>query len=174
MTIRKIHSNDVTNNRADIATQYTDLFFDDVTNSLLLPDPTGLLETKIGAVAGNPSMVSGYVNAGTFITLDNIKASVTTGGTRGLCMAAVAGSFTCTVAGHYAYSWSSSEGTATQYPGWTITTTPSGSFFNWSFGNAGDTSVYWINDYNNKKCYRVTLIIGAGYNNNFISIERLS
>lgn len=49
MTIRLIHSNDVTTNREDISTRYTDLFFDDETNSLILPDPTGMLETKIGA-----------------------------------------------------------------------------------------------------------------------------
>jgi hypothetical protein len=29
MTIRKLHSNNVSENRADIATQYNDLFFDD-------------------------------------------------------------------------------------------------------------------------------------------------
>lgn len=49
MTIRLIHSNDVTLNRADIANRYTDIFFDDETNSLILPDPNGILETKIGA-----------------------------------------------------------------------------------------------------------------------------
>lgn len=49
MTIRLIHSNDVTTTRADIATRYTDIFFDDETNSILLPDPSGMLETKIGA-----------------------------------------------------------------------------------------------------------------------------
>lgn len=49
MTIRLIHSNDVTLNRADIANRYTDIFFDDETNSLILPDPSGILETKIGA-----------------------------------------------------------------------------------------------------------------------------
>ena len=49
MTIRLIHSNDVTTNRDDIATRYTDIFFDDETNSILLPDPSGMLETKIGA-----------------------------------------------------------------------------------------------------------------------------
>ena len=37
-------------NRSDIATQYDDLFFDDVANSLLLPDPVaGLLEMKINS-----------------------------------------------------------------------------------------------------------------------------
>ena len=56
MTIRKIHSHNISNSRADIASQYDDLFFDDVANSLLLPDPTGLLETKIGATSsGNQS-----------------------------------------------------------------------------------------------------------------------
>ena len=48
MTIRLIHSNDVTLDRADIANRYTDIFFDDETNSLILPDPSGILETKIG------------------------------------------------------------------------------------------------------------------------------
>jgi hypothetical protein len=71
------------------------------------------------------------------------------------------------------YSWASAEGTATAYPGANYSITPSGSFFNWSFGNAGDTSIYYINDYTNKRFYRVTLMIGASYLNNFISIERL-
>lgn len=122
---------------------------------------------------GIKGFASGYVNAGTFVTLDNIKVSVTTGGSRGLCMATVAGTMTCSIAGHYMYSYASAEGTATTFPGANYSITPSGSFFNWSFGNAGDTSVYYINDYNNKLFYRVTLMIGASYLNNFISIERL-
>ena len=60
MTIRLIHSNDITTNRADIATRYTDIFFDDVTNSILLPDPTGLLETKIGATGSSVAQFPGY------------------------------------------------------------------------------------------------------------------
>jgi len=51
MTIRLIHSNDVTTNRADIASRYTDIFFDDEANSLLLPDPKGLLELKFANTA---------------------------------------------------------------------------------------------------------------------------
>ena len=64
MTIRKIHSNDVTQNRADIATQYTEIFFDDSANSILLPDPTGLLETKIGANANVSSSSSSSGSSG--------------------------------------------------------------------------------------------------------------
>lgn len=122
---------------------------------------------------GIKGFASGYVNAGTFVTLDNIKVSVTTGGSRGLCMATVTGTMTCSIAGHYMYSYASAEGTATTYPGANYSITPSGSFFNWSFGNAGDTSIYYVNDYTNKRFYRVTLMIGASYLNNFISIERL-
>ena len=65
MTIRLIHSNDVTENRADIATRYTDIFFDDVTNSILLPDPTGLLETKIGASTSDGGIKSASINTNT-------------------------------------------------------------------------------------------------------------
>lgn len=174
MTIRKLHSNNVTENRADIATQYTELFFDDATNSVLLPDPTGLLETKIGATATNglKGFASGYVDAGTFVTLDNLKFSVTTGGQRGLCCATVSGTATLSISANYALCGGANGG-ATQYPGATYTTTPSGSWFGWSFPNAGDGSTYLVNDYTNQRFYRVTLMIGAAYLKNFISIERL-
>ena len=48
-----------------------------------------------------------------------------------------------------------------------------GSLFGWSFANAGDGSTYLINDTTNSKFYRVTLMIGMSYTNNFICIERL-
>ena len=53
MTIRKLHSHNTTSTRASIAKDYTELYFDDATNTILLPDPTGLLETKIGAVSSS-------------------------------------------------------------------------------------------------------------------------
>jgi len=174
MTIRKLHSNNVTENRADIATQYTELFFDDATNSVLLPDPTGLLETKIGSTSSNglKGFASGYVDAGQFVTLDNLKFGVTTGGQRGLCCATVTGTATLSISANYALCGGANGG-ATQYPGATYTTTPSGSWFGWSFANAGDGSTYLVNDYTNQRFYRVTLMIGAAYLKNFISIERL-
>ena len=49
MTIRKLHSHNTTSTRASIAKDDTELYFDDATNTILLPDPAGLLETKIGA-----------------------------------------------------------------------------------------------------------------------------
>jgi hypothetical protein len=174
MTIRKLHSNNATENRADIATQYTELFFDDATNSILLPDPTGLLETKIGSTSSNglKGFASDYVNAGQFVTLDNLKFSVTTGGQRGLCCATVSGTATLSISANYALA-GGANGNATAHPGATYTTTPSTSWFGWSFPNAGDGSTYLVNDYTNKRFYRVTLMIGVAYLNNFISIERL-
>lgn len=131
------------------------------------------LDSKFSKGVTSLGFASGYVNAGTFVTLDNIKATIATSGSRGISVASVSGSFTASIAGHYMYSYASAEGTATAYPGHTTTVTPSGSWFNWSFGNAGDTSIFYVNDYNNKRFYRITVMIGASYLNNFISIERL-
>jgi hypothetical protein len=176
MTIRKLHSNNITENRADIATQYTELFFDDVANSILLPDPTGLLETKIGATSsgtGLKGFASGYVDAGTFITLDNLKFSVTTGGNRGLCCATVTGSVNLMISGTFGYINGVGGGSTNGGTAYTYTTTPSGSWFGWSFPNAGDGAVYLVNDTTNQRFYRVTMMIGPSYTKNFISIERL-
>jgi hypothetical protein len=132
------------------------------------------LTTTAGAVGTplNRGFASGYVDAGQFVTLDNLKFSVTTGGARGLCCATVTGTATLSISANYAFI-SGDAGTATTYPGSTMTTTPSGSWFGWSFPNAGDGSTYLVNDYTNQKFYRVTLMIGAYYLKNFISIERL-
>lgn len=205
MTIRLIHSNDVTLNRADIATRYTDMFFDDEANVILLPDPTGMLELKFvkanstptttttAPAAGAPVAVGGavnpmaspvatttamkgyiaaYCNAGVFLTLDNLKFSVTTTGNRGLSVATVSGTVIASISSNYSVT-SGGNGLSTAWPGATITTTPSGSWFGYHFPNAGDGSTYLINDYTNQRVYRVHLMIGPGYASNFISIERL-
>lgn len=46
--------------------------------------------------------VSGYVNAGTFIAFENIQATVTTSGNRGLSVAAVSTPFYCNIGATYA------------------------------------------------------------------------
>jgi hypothetical protein len=114
--------------------------------------------------------VSGLVNAGTFVTMDLIKATVTTSGNRGLSLAATTGSFAINIGGTYATTTPSSGGSAGTL---TVTTTASASVFNWGFFNQGDTATYILTDTTNSRAYRITLQIGAGYNNNMISIERL-
>jgi hypothetical protein len=128
----------------------------------------------IAPTVSDIKVASGYVNAGTFVTLDNIKATVTTSDRRGLSVASVAGTFQAHISATYGWSTNAVGGNATDGrspPTYSIT--PSASFFGWNFPNAGDGSVYLINDITNTRFYRITLMIGHGYNNNFISIERL-
>ena len=123
---------------------------------------------SVGTLLNN--RVAALVNAGTFVTMDNIKATVTTGGYRGLSLASVSGTFNINIGGNYSGPTVGSSGTAGTM---TITTTASGSVFSWGFPSQGDTSTYIITDTTNGRAYRITLQIGNGYNNNMISIERL-
>jgi hypothetical protein len=116
------------------------------------------------------SGTSGIVNAGTFVTLDNIKATVTTSGQRGLSLATVSGTFACNIGGNYAGSGVGSDGTSGTA---TITTSASTSIFGWGFTNQGDFANYIITDTTNSKAYRIIIQIGNGFNNNLVSIERL-
>ena len=113
---------------------------------------------------------SNYVNAGTFVTLDNLKATLTGSGNRGLSLATVSGSFTANVSGNYSTTSSTVAGAAGVQ---TITTTASTSVFSWNFLGQADTSTYIISDTTNSRVYRVILMIGGSFLNNFISIERL-
>ena len=123
------------------------------------------------AGVGIKGFASGYVNAGVPITLDNLKCAVTTGGNRGLSLATVTGSFQAHISATFGYVSGVGGNATTQL--YTYNTTPSGSLFGYSFPNQGDGSTYLINDVTNTRFYRVTLMIGPGYTNNFISIERL-
>ena len=117
--------------------------------------------------------VAGYVDAGQFVTMDNLKFSVTTTGNRGLCCATVSGTATLAISATFGYI-NGVGGNATNWSSMpTYTTTVSGSWFNYGFPNAGDGSTYLVNDYTNKRFYRVTLMIGPGYIGNFICVERL-
>ena len=140
--------------------------------------PTMTIVELAGAVGpqgptgiGIKGFTSAYVNAGTFVTLDNIKATVTTSGNRGLCLATVTGSFQAGISTTFGYVNGVGGNATTQY--YTYNTTPSGSLFGYNFPNAGDGCTYLINDVTNWRFYRVTMMIGPSYNNNFISIERL-
>jgi hypothetical protein len=114
---------------------------------------------------------SGFVNAGTFVTLDNLKCTVTTSGQRGLSIGAVSGSFEADLSGWYGGQSVGTAGSAAN--NLSYNTTASTSLFGWSFPAHGDTAQYQIRDKTNNRFYRVTMMIGASYLNNFISIERL-
>lgn len=113
--------------------------------------------------------VSGYVNAGTYLTMDNLKATVSTSGNRSLQIAAVSGSFAAYVSAAYTLFGGGVAGTGASI---TVTTTPALAL-NWNFTAQGDVATYIISDTTNSCAYRVTMMIGGSYNNNMISIERL-
>lgn len=133
-----------------------------VTGKINLTDPSGNVTTKS----------AGFVSAGSFITLDNLKATVTTSGARGLSLATVSGTLALWVQGQYT-NGSGSFGADRTGGTVSYSTTPSSSLFGWSFGSAGDTVVCQLTDVTNLRFYRVIMIIQPGYINNFISIERL-
>jgi hypothetical protein len=113
---------------------------------------------------------SGVVDAGTFVTLDNLKVTVPTTGNRGLSVAAVSGSFFANIGAWYGGSGGTGGSSVNNLE---VTTTPSVSLFDWNFVAEANTAQYTIYDKTNNRMYRVTLMIGPAYLNNFISIERL-
>ena len=126
-----------------------------------------------GVAYGLINRAAGFVDAGTFVTLDNLKATVTTSGNRGLSLATVTGTMDLYVAGTYVNGVGSTSGSRTATTT-AFTTTPSGSLFGWSFTVTGDYAQYHLTDAANGKVYRVTMIIQPSFLKNFISIERLT
>ena len=131
-----------------------------VTGKINLTDPTGNVTIK----------TAGFVNAGTFVTLDNIKCTIPTSGNRSLVVTAVSTTFTANVSatfGNYAGNGGLS------YYNQSITTSTSVPIISWNFPIEGDGATYILNDKTNSRVYRIIMMIGASLNNNFISIERL-
>ncbi len=113
---------------------------------------------------------SDFVDAGTFVTLDNLRATITTAGNRGLSLATVSGSITGYISGSYTLMIGGIAGAAGSA---SITTSASSSIFGWGFAAQGDAANYILRDDTNARVYRIIMIIGGSYLANFISIERL-
>jgi hypothetical protein len=131
--------------------------------------------TTSSFVTGEPNgrssnFISARVNAGFEVRLDNLKVRIPTSGNRGLAIGAVSTSFTADLNGWYGSGNLVAGGSSDNL---TYTTTFSTSLFNWNFVAAGAGAQYNIHDLTNGRFYRVTMMIGVGYINNMISIERL-
>lgn len=176
MTIRKLHSNNTNSTRTSIAKDYTELYFDDTTNSILLPDPTGILETKIGTTTS--AQLPGYkgvcVDDGVPVQLDNIMVQLPTSGARSLQFKVSTGTLGVNISGQCYWAAGNYTGnySALYWNGNTLNTNWQ-QIFSWSFPWAGDVAIYTMQDLTNKRLYRITLNIGGGYKNNFIVMERL-
>jgi len=133
---------------------------------------TGLTgSTGTTGATGPISVTSGLISPGTFLTIDNLKFTITSSGNRGLSVATVSGTAVLYTSATYSVVTGGHSG-STALP-ITYTTTPSSSVFNYHFPTHGDVSQYLFIDAANPKMYRVNLIITPSYINSFMSIEKV-
>lgn len=139
----------------------------DASGNLNVPDINGNTSNILTKVAR-------YANTEVYLQLDNLKVACTRngagGGWAGLSVGAVSGTFNASISGTYGIS--GGVGGKSNYSV-SYGTTGSDSIFGWGFGAAGDGATYIINDLTNLRVYRVVLLVGYGFSNNFISIEKL-
>jgi hypothetical protein len=134
-----------------------------VTGKINVTDPSGNVATKVAAIVGR----------GTDVTLGNLKIRFASSGNMSLQASTVSGTYT--VYGSQVLVGSSTLGSSRIDGGspLTITTTPAYLNSGNNFLGAGDTTTWNIMDTSAGMSWRISMIVGAGYNNNFISIERL-
>ncbi len=132
-----------------------------VTGKINLTDPTGNVVTK----------ASGIVNAGVDVLLGNLKVRMSSSGSRSIQVSTVSGTYSvqgsCVyMAGGVGYV------TIPDNNRFTITTTAT-NLSGLNFGTGGQVEMWNLVDVTNSIAWRITSIVGSGYNNNFITIERL-
>jgi hypothetical protein len=133
-----------------------------VTGKINVTDPAGNVATK----------AAGFVAKGVDVTLGNLKVRFPTTGNMSLQVSTVTGTYSVygsqvLVSGAVAYS--AIDGSTPL----TVTTTPTYLNSINNFNGAGNTCTWNIMDTSAGMSWRITMIIGLGYSNNFISIERL-
>lgn len=124
---------------------------------------------------------SGIVDEGVSVTLDNIQARLTAGGNRCLELRVLNGTIEVsgTSTNTFAPGAVGPNGGTTNTTGYmrqsAVLTT---AFVRWqltaSFNLHGSVQTITMRDETNSKSYRITLIVGEGYGNNSITIERIA
>jgi hypothetical protein len=115
---------------------------------------------------------SGIVNAGTDVTLGNLKVRLSTSGNRSLQVSTVSGTYSVYGSGIYG-AGGVGHGFIDGSTQLSITTTPTYLRASTNFSAAGQTDTWLIMDTGSNISWRISLIIGVSFNNNMISIERL-
>lgn len=132
-----------------------------VTGKINLTDPTGNVATK----------ASGIVNAGVDVTLGNLKVRMASSGSRSIQVSTVSGTYS--VQGSCVYmAGGAGYVTIPDNNRFTINTTAT-NLSTLNFTTGGQVEMWNIVDVSNSIAWRITSIVGAGYSNNFITIERL-
>lgn len=111
---------------------------------------------------------------GVELTLDTIAVQLPTAGARSLQFRVTSGTMSVNISGQSYWGAGNYTGnySALYWNGNTLNTTYQ-QIFTWSFPWQGDVAIYNVQDLTNRRLYRITLTIGAGYKKNFIVMERL-
>ncbi|MEN9370729.1 MAG: hypothetical protein RI952_1594 [Bacteroidota bacterium] len=116
---------------------------------------------------------SGIVNRGVDVTLGNLKARVAASGNASLQLSTVSGTYSIYGSGVHVFTSNLGSATIDGASPRTISTTPAYLVSGNTFPTAGGTDTWNIMDTSNSIAWRITMILGAGVNNNLITIERL-
>jgi hypothetical protein len=113
---------------------------------------------------------SGLVNQNVDVTLGNLKARCA--GAGGLQVSTVSGTYSVYGSGVYV-AGSTNGNTISDATPLTITTTPAYLKSGLNFTLGGQTDTWIIMSTGSNIAWRISMIVGQGYSNNMISIERL-
>lgn len=149
-------------------------------DSYLVRDPSTGQVSEQTILSNSIKKTSGNVSAGVPVILDNLRVQMSTGGNRSLQLSTVSGSVSVsgTSTNDFISTSAGINGSASSSSGWvrqsdTFTT----SWTYWQSGADfpmhGSVQVITLSDDTNNRMYRITVVVGGGYNNNKISIERL-
>jgi len=134
---------------------------------------------NIQVISGNQPIqsdkIAQFVNESVPVILGDIQVQMApNGSSRSLQIKTTGSSFTAEVSAYTAYKSNSNNG-FTYFSN--ITQTVTGTFAHigttWGFATDGDVAVYYVRDTTNSRFYRITLMVGPGFSNNMISIEKL-
>jgi len=134
----------------------------EIPGKITLEDPSGNVTVKIAK----------FVNAGDYVTLGNLKVRVAPDGNRSLQVATVSGTYSVYGSGLHV-AGGAGHSTISDVAKLTITTTPAYLNVNLNFTIGGFIDTWLIMDTTSQVAWRISVIFGSGYLNNFITIERL-
>ncbi len=110
------------------------------------------------------------------VTLGDIQVQMAPNGSaRSLQIKTTGTAFTAMVSAYTTYNGASGTNSFTYFSDITqnINTVFAHLGTTWGFAQSGDVANYFVRDSTNLRFWRITLMVGPSYFNNFISIERL-
>lgn len=126
-----------------------------------------------GNTAIEPDRVAKFVDAGVSVNFGDIQVQLSTTGSRSLQIKTTGASFSATVSALTSYN--NGGNLFTYFSGMSQTINSAYAYIgtSWSFIGNGDVAIYYVRDTTNSRFFRITLMIGPGYNGSMISIEKL-